>query len=109
MRAGEDLDIGYRADRGERFSAKTQSDDALEVIERGELARRVTFDADGEIACGDAMAVVRDLDQGFSAVFQLNEDLGGPGVERVLDELFHDARRALDDLSRSDAFGDLGF
>jgi len=52
--------------------------------------------------------LVGDAKKGEAAAVRLHGDPGGPGVERVLEELLHDGRRPLDDLAGGDAAGDLG-
>ena len=42
----------------------------------------------------------------LAAALQLDSDVAGAGVERVLDQLLDDGRRALDDLARRDLVGD---
>ncbi len=52
-------------------------------------------------------AVVDDGDQSDASVFQLDADVGGPGVERVLDQFLHDGGRTLDHFAGGDLVGDL--
>ena len=48
------------------------------------------------------MTVVGDADEAHAAVLEVDRDPARAGVERVLDELLHDRRRALDDLAGGD-------
>jgi hypothetical protein len=50
----------------------------------------------------DAAAVVLDRDQAHAAGQQAHRDLRGAGVERVVDQLAHHRRRALDHLAGGD-------
>ena len=51
-------------------------------------------------------AVVRDPDQVLAAPLDRQVDAGGPGVDRVLEQLLDDARRPLDHLARGDLIHD---
>jgi hypothetical protein len=52
-----------------------------------------------------ARAVILNLDHALAAVDELDADLRGPGVERVLDELLDDRNGAFDDLAGGDLLG----
>ena len=61
----------------------------------------------GDVACGDAAAVVDDADAVEAARHHLDADGGGAGVKGVLDELLDGGRRALDHLTGGDTRGNL--
>ena len=62
--------------------------------------------ASDEIRPRHALAVVGDANEPPAAAVGENVDAAGAGVERVLDQLLHDARRALDHLAGGDAVDD---
>ncbi len=62
------------------------------------------LDGQGQFAVGDAVAVVLDDEAADAAGDQLELDLAGAGVQRVVHQFAHDGGRAFDDL----AGGDLG-
>ena len=66
-----------------------------------EVAWRSTDSARSSGPMPQPLSVTRMRERPPEAVDDL--DLGCAGVERILDELLHDARRALDDLARRDA------
>jgi hypothetical protein len=55
----------------------------------------------------NADAVVRNADQARAAALDSDCDRARPGIERVLDELFDDGRRPLDDLAGRDLVDEL--
>jgi hypothetical protein len=66
----------------------------------------VALDGEREIGAGHAGAVVADADQPAAAAVGQNLDARRAGVESVLYEFLHDARRPLDHLARGDAVDD---
>ena len=99
---GADGERGDRADARQRFAAEPEGGQAVEVLERGKLRRRVPADRQGQIRGGDAAAVVDDLDQLDSATLNRDPDPGGTGIDGVFDQLLDDRNRAFDDLSGGD-------
>jgi hypothetical protein len=55
-----------------------------------------------EFVRGNADAVVFDRDRAHTAGRQAHDDRRRTRVDRVVDQLAHDRRRALDDLARGD-------
>ena len=55
-----------------------------------------------QVVRGDSFAIVDDYDQVDAAGFQVDLDPPRAGIDRVLDQLFYDRRRALDDFTGSD-------
>ena len=90
---------------GKRLAAKAERGDREQII-AGELGGGVAIDAELEIGAGHALAVVGDADQTAAAAVGEHVDAGRTGVERVLDQLLDDARRALDHLAGGDAVDD---
>ena len=66
----------------------------------------MALDRQREIGARHAGAVVADADQPAAAAIGEDLDAGRAGVERVLDQLLHHARRALDHLAGGDAVDD---
>ena len=62
----------------------------------------------GQVAGTHAGAVVRHADEGDAPRRRHRFDVGGPGIERVLDQLFHHARRPLDHLAGGDPVDGFG-
>jgi len=57
------------------------------------------------IFAAHSASVIADLDQDLAAVFQLDPDVFGAGVEGVLHQFFHDRGWALHYLARGDLVG----
>jgi hypothetical protein len=101
-RAAGERDLGDRGDGGQRLAAKTHRRDALELVERRDLARRVAAQRERELVAFDALAIVLDDDLPHAATGELDRDLRGAGVERVVDQLAHHRGRPLDHLAGGD-------
>jgi hypothetical protein len=63
---------------------------------------RVPRHRERQIVARDAVAIVGDTKAPDAAAFEVDVDLRGSGVERVLEQLLERRRRALDDLARGD-------
>jgi hypothetical protein len=62
----------------------------------------MTLDRQRQFLGRDAAAVVADADQAHAAVFQIDVDPPGAGIDGVLDQFLHHRRRAFDDFAGSD-------
>jgi hypothetical protein len=60
-------------------------------------------ESQGQFLGRDAAAVVDDADQLAAAVFNLDDDVGGPGIEGVFDQFLDHRSGALDHLAGGDA------
>ncbi len=107
LRPRGDGEAGDGADGGQRLAAETQRADVEQVL-LGQLRCRMALDGQREIACVHAAAVVADPDEGEPAAGGDDLDLARAGIDGVLDELLHHARRTLDHLARGDAVDGLG-
>ena len=81
--------------------------DALEVVDGGDLAGRVTRQRERQLIALDAAAVVAHAAQSRAALFDLDLDAARAGIEAVLDQLLEHGRRALDDLAGGDLMDEL--
>jgi hypothetical protein len=88
--------------RGQRLAAKSVAGDAFEVIEAGDLARRMPAQCQRQVVGRDAAAVVGDADQAHAAFFELHVDLRGAGVEAVFQQFLEHRGRALHHLAGRD-------
>jgi hypothetical protein len=100
--AAGDGELGHRGDRRQRFAAETHRGDLLQVVQRGDLARRVAAQRERQLGGGNAHTVVLDLDGADAAARQAYDDLGGAGVQRVVDQFPHHRGRPLDHLAGGD-------
>ncbi len=92
-------DARNRSDRGQRFAAKAEAGDALEVVEAADLARGVARQRRRQVLGRDAAAVVGDADQAHTAFFQLHVDPGGAGIEAVFQQFLEHRGGAFDHLA----------
>ena len=92
----------HRADRGQRLAPETQVTDIDQII-IGKLRCGVAFNRQRQILRPHADAVVRNTDQALAAAAESDVDLPCPGINGVLDEFLHHARRTLDHLAGGDA------
>ncbi len=102
---GGDRKPRHRADRRQRLAAKAQRADVVEIVVR-QLRGGVALDREREIVARHAGAIVGDANEPAAAAVGHDLDLARAGVQRILDQLLHDARRALDHFARGDAVDD---
>jgi hypothetical protein len=96
-----------RTDAWQRLAAEPHGDERFEILERGDLAGGVPRQREGQLVARDARAVVGYANQHGTATFHVDGDGPRTCVERVLDELLDDGRRALDDLAGRDLVDEL--
>ena len=87
----------------------TRACDRGEIRRVANLAGGVPLERELGVLARHPLAVVLDDDEPLSAEFDRDTDACGPGVNRVLDELFHHRRRTLDDLASRDLVGKVGW
>ena len=97
-----DADLGDGGHGGQGLTAKTHGLHTLQVVQAADFAGGVALERGGQFCAGYAAAVVFDRDQAHAAGEQAQGDLAGPGVQGVVDQLAHDRRGALDDLTGGD-------
>jgi len=66
----------------------------------------VALNREREIGARHTLAVVGDRNEPPAAAIGQHIDAAGAGIERVFDQLFHDARRTLNHFARGDAVDD---
>ena len=91
--------LGHRRHRGKRFAAKAQGAQPLQIVELANLAGGVVLEGPGHIVPVDAAAVVADANQLAAAVFNVDVNLGGAGVQGVFHHLLHHRRGPFDNLA----------
>ena len=89
----------HRSNRRQSFAAEAQRADALEVVERGDLARCVCGNRERQIVRINPIAVVANSDQACTTLLDVDLDARGAGVEAVLDQFLDHRRRPFDDLA----------
>ena len=65
--------------------------------------------ADDAFLFQDRITGILDADLLLAAQLDVNDEAAGAGVDRVLDQLLDDGRRALDDFTRRDLVGEVGW
>ena len=95
----------HRADRRQRLAAKAERRDGNKILV-GELRGGVALDRQRQIGARHALAVVGDADEPPPAAVGEDVDAARAGIERVLDQFLHHARRPLHHLARGDAVDD---
>ena len=91
-----------RADRGQGLAAEAERPDAQQVFVV-ELRGGVALDREVEVAARHAAAIIGDGDAPPPAALGENVDPARAGIDRILDQLLDDARRAFDHLAGGDA------
>jgi hypothetical protein len=93
----------HLADRRERLPAEAERLDVLEILGRPQLTRGVRRHRQRQVLRFDPAAVVYHPHQRDAALLEDDVDPSRCGVERVFQQLLHDARGPFDDLARRDA------
>ncbi len=100
--AGGEAKTRDARDARERFATKPERGDRRQVASRADLAGGVAFQRKQRIIAIHPAAVIHHADQRDAAPPDTDLDLARPGVEAVLDQLFHDRCRPLHHLARGD-------
>jgi hypothetical protein len=90
-------DRGYG---GKRLAAEAERADFLQILRRGNLARRVALEGERGVLASYAAAVVAHRDEPRAAPLDAHVDAPRPGVEGVFEKLLDDRGRPLHDLAR---------
>jgi len=91
-----------RGDRRQRFATKTERGHGFEVVQAGDLAGGVARHRQRQLLRGDPAAIVTDADQAHAALFQVDVDPGGAGIQCVFHQFLDHRRRPLDDFAGGD-------
>ena len=89
-------------DRGQRLAAEAERADREQVVGRANFARGVTRRGQRQFVRGDAAAVVGHADQFAAALLDRDVDSRRAGIDRVFEQLLHNAGRPLDHLAGGD-------
>ncbi len=100
--ARQQADVGDRVDGRQRLAPEAHGMDRFELGQVADLAGCVALERGAELLARDAAAVVLDRDQPHAAREQAHRDLARAGIERIVDQLAHHRRRALDHLAGGD-------
>jgi hypothetical protein len=104
---GLQLEARDRRDGGQRLAAESERRHPDQIGRRADLARRVALQRKLRVVAIHPRTVVAHANQRLAAILQLDADGTGAGIEGVLDQLFDDGRRPLDDFARRDLVGDV--
>ncbi|MCY1300331.1 hypothetical protein D9M70_498920 [compost metagenome] len=92
----------HRADGGQRLAPEAQAHHPLQVLEVADLAGGVAGQCQRQVVRRDAAAVVTHPQQLDAALFHLDVDAPGAGVQAVLQQFLDDRGGALDHLTGGD-------
>jgi hypothetical protein len=96
------LEAGDAGDRGKSFAAEAESGDREQIVGGAELGGGVALEGEEGIVAYHAVAVVCDADELSTAGLNFDANTGGPGVERIFEELFNDRSGTFDDFTGGD-------
>ena len=97
----------HRRDARERLAPEPETGDPKEVVDGGDLARRMALEGEGEFRAPDPAPVVGHPDPPGAARLELDGDGARPRVQAVLDELLHHRRGPFDHLPGRELARDL--
>ena len=104
--AGTQRDARHGRDARQRFAAKAERMDMIEVFRPLDLARRVRQKGRAQLSALDPVAVVRHADAVLAAPLDLDRDIFCACVQAVFDKLLDDRIRPVDHFARRDAVKD---
>ncbi len=99
--AGE-CDLAYRGHAGQRLTAESHAGDALQIVERGDLAGGMAHQCQRQLLRRDAAAVVAHAQQFHTAAFQLHGDLCRTRIQAVFQQFLQGGSGPFDDLAGGD-------
>jgi hypothetical protein len=99
--AGES-ELRYRCHTRQRFTAKAQAGDLLQIVQRGDLAGGMAHQRQRQFIFRNAIAVVANAQQLDAATFQLHCDVGSTRIQTVLQQFLERSSRTLDHLTGGD-------
>ena len=106
--ARDDLQSRDGGDARQGLATEAQGGNGLQVGEAGDLAGGVSVQGQGQVLGGDALAVIAHPQELDAALFQVDLDAVGPGVDAVLDQLLGDGGGALHHLAGGDLVDQVG-
>ena len=89
----------HGADRGQRFTAKPQSSDLLQIVEGRDLAGGMAIEGQQRILTAHPESIIDDSDPPLTALLELDSDGRRCRVQSVLEQLLDHGRWTLHDLS----------
>ena len=92
---------------GNGFAAKTHRGDGRQIFGALNFAGGVAFEAEQRVVAAHAEAVVGHANETASARADFDGDFFRVGVERIFDQLLHDAGGPFDHFAGGDLVGDL--
>ena len=103
----DERDTGDGGDAGERLAPEAKRRDALQIVERADLAGGVAREGQRQVIAREAGAVVGHADEVQPTAHQVNANLPRARVDGVLDQLLDHRGGPLDDLAGGDLGGDI--
>ena len=97
-----DREAADRGDRRQRLAAETKRANVGKIVAR-QLRGAVPLDGELQLLRRHADAVVDDGEEGAPALLEADADAAGTGIDRILHQLLHRARRTLDHFAGGDA------
>jgi hypothetical protein len=81
--------------------------DGQQIVGVADLRRRVAFEGQHSVVAHHAAAVVGDLNEFLASSLNLHANPPRTRIQRVLQQLLHHRRRALDYFARGDLVGNI--
>ena len=98
---------GDGGDARQRLATEAQSGYSTQLRDLRHLAGGKPLEGQLDLRSGDAAPIVGDADEVGASSLYLDDNPRRTGVQRVLHQLLHDRRRALDHLACGDLRGDV--
>jgi hypothetical protein len=104
-RARSQQQVRDRRDGWQGFAAESERRNRREVFDTANLARRMPLERSASVLALHPFAVVFNPHPPLAAELDMDRNPARAGVDGVLDQLFHDGRRALDDFASGNLVG----
>ena len=102
LRARQQRRFRHRGDGRQRLAAKAHGGHGLQVMQVGDFAGGMAAQGDGQLVLRDAAAVILHANEAHAARKQPHGNGRGARVQRVVHQLAHHRRGALDHFARGD-------
>ena len=90
--------MAHVANTSQCFPSEPVRPDTLQILKLGKFARGVSFTQEWEVGLGYPVAVIGNLDQFETAIFEGELDGGRAGVEGIFNQLLDSICGSVDDL-----------
>ena len=105
VHTGPHLDLCDRRDRRQGFAPETERSEVIDVVQRADFRRSMTFERQAGIRFAHATTVIRYLNQGFTPVSIVHRNRMASRIDRIFHQLLDNRCRPFNDLTGGNLVG----